>query len=269
MIIYLYGPDSYRRQEKLKEVIAEYKQKHPNFSIQKFYLENAEDFDKLRNFVNARSLFDSVQLGIIFNGTSLKEKDKKDYIALLKENLNNKQPALAIVDEKAPLKDFKFLLEKPVYVYESFEALNGEDFKLFLQKESQKRGLDINQECQTILTQAYLNDSWGLITELDTLTLLDNKKINKQSLEGRLYSLPINLSSFINQMKNSRKIEERLYFLEELFTRGKDSAMIFNMMAYSPYADYKWKETMADYDVSIKSGKLEYEEILLELALSQ
>ena len=55
--------------------------------------------------------------------------------------------------------------------------------------------------------------------------------------------------------------------LEELFERGIDSAMIFNIFAASPYLNQDQKITMADYDAAIKSGKLEYDEVLLDMML--
>ena len=49
--------------------------------------------------------------------------------------------------------------------------------------------------------------------------------------------------------------------------RGADPAMIFNISAASPYLTKEQKVKMADYDVAIKSGKLEYNEVLLSMML--
>jgi hypothetical protein len=96
---------------------------------------------------------------------------------------------------------------------------------------------------------------------------LDEKKITKAILENHLNaSLPINIFYLIPQMRNSENIGQRLAILEKLLESG-DPAMIFNILAVSPYADADWKKRIADYDASIKSGKLEYEEVLLELSL--
>ena len=80
-------------------------------------------------------------------------------------------------------------------------------------------------------------------------------------------SLPLNIFSTINQMRNSKNIASRLSLLEELLSRSEDPAMIFNIMAVSPFADKAWKEKIADYDVAVKSGKLEYDEALLDMIL--
>ncbi|TSC96136.1 MAG: hypothetical protein Athens101426_490 [Parcubacteria group bacterium Athens1014_26] len=60
---------------------------------------------------------------------------------------------------------------------------------------------------------------------------------------------------------------ERLAALEEFLSRSQEPAMIFNMIAVSPYGSPAWKQKMADYDVAIKSGKLEYEEVLTNMTI--
>ena len=286
MIIFLYGPDSYRRQEKLKEIIAEYKGKHSSFSVESFNLEETAGLDKLKDFAKAQSLFDDLKLGIIRGGGDLEKKEQKEYSELLKENLKSKDPVLIVLENKRPVKEFKFLLEKPAR-FQEFENLTGDKLQDFLQKEIKNRELVLDKESQNLLMAAYSGDTWGLVTELDKLSLLDpirehggshlasasngasEKKINKKILENHLdIFLPVNIYNIINEMRNSKSAGARLSLLEELFSRSQDPAMIFNIAAVAPYADEKWKEKIADYDAGIKSGKLEYEEALLDLILN-
>ena len=58
MVIYLYGPDSYRRKEKEKEIISKYKEKHLSVTVDKFELESDDDFSSFKNFLKNQSLFD-------------------------------------------------------------------------------------------------------------------------------------------------------------------------------------------------------------------
>ncbi|MDO8429989.1 MAG: hypothetical protein Q7S73_01315 [bacterium] len=264
MIIFLYGSDSYRRSQKLKEYIERYKAKYEAFSLSNFDFGQEEDWAKFKDFSRSKSLFESSKLGMLFNIGDA--ESKKEMIEILKENLESKDLTLIISEDKKPTKDFNFLLKKPVVVWE-FENLTGAELENFLEKESEARKLSLDRESQNLLAQIYGNDSWGLITELDKLSLLDEKKITKAILENHLNaSLPINIFYLIPQMRNSENIGQRLAILEKLLESG-DPAMIFNILAVSPYADADWKKRIADYDASIKSGKLEYEEVLLELSL--
>lgn len=267
MIIFLYGPDSYRRQEKLKEYVERYEAKYSALSLGHFYLNQESDLEKLKDFSKSQSLFESSRVCVVWSVGNLEGKSQKDLINLLKENLKSKDLTLIINEEKKPTKEFSFLLKDPV-ISHKFENLSGSEFKDFLEKETRKRGLVLDKESQNLLMAAYSGDTWGLITELDKLALLNEKKINKKILENHLdIFLPVKIYDIINEMRNSKSAGARLSLLEELFSRSEDPVMIFNIMAVSPYADKKWKEAVADYDSAIKSGKLEQKEVLLDLIL--
>lgn len=280
MIIYLYGPDSYRRQEKLKEIVGDYKKKHSAFSIEVFDLENKGDWEKLKDFIKARSLFAELKLGIIENYRELADKELKEFASLLKENIETKEPVLVLLDNKVPLKDFKFLLESPssakasagkAVLSQEFENYTSQKFAVFVQVEAKKRGVNLDNESQNLLAQVYNNNTWGLITELDKLSLLDEKKITKAVLEKHLdISLPLNIFNALAKMQSVSDIGVRLSILEELLFQSKEPAMIFNMLSSSAFAKASAdKEKFADYDVAIKSGKLEYEEALTDLLISK
>jgi DNA polymerase III delta subunit len=277
MIIYLYGPDSYRRQQKLKEIIADYKKKHSAFAMERLDLEKVEDWDKLKDFVKARSLFDELKLGIVENYRELEDGQLKEFAVLLKENLNAKEPILILLDDKAPNKDFKFLLEGPVstkasagktVLSQEFEIYTGQKFTAFAQMEAKKRGINLDRESQELLARFYEGNTWGLITELDKLALLNEKQITKEILEKHVeVSLPVNIFSLLGQIVNTERISVRLSILEELFFRSQDPGMIFNL--YSSFIrNPEDKIKMADYDVAVKSGKLEYEEVLTDLVIT-
>lgn len=268
MIIFLYGPDSYRRQEKLKEYVERYKSKYSALSLSHFYLNEEMDLEKLKSFSKSQSLFESSRVCAVWGAGDLEGKPEKELINLLKENLKSKDLTLIINEEKKPTKEFSFLLKEPVIAHK-FENLTGGELKDFLEKEIRKRGLALDRESQDLLMAAYNGDTWGLVTELDKLSLLNEKKITAGILESHLNAfLPENIFNFINRIRNSRRVSDRLSALEELFMRSEDPAMIFNMIAVSPYADKKWKEAVADYDAAVKSGKLEQKEVLTDLAIS-
>ena len=282
MLILLYGPDSYRRQEKLKEIVSDYKKKHSSLSIQHFNLADDADTLPFRDFLKANSLFDAFKLGIISGGEELDGAEDpsatamagragsgegKEFRKSLKDNLEKKESVLILLFNKKPTKEYGFLLKKPA-IFQEFENLAGAELQKFFHQETKKRNLNLDEESQNLLARIYAGNSWGLITELDKLALLNENNISEKVLKNHLEaSLPVNVFETINQIRNSGSLSARLSLLEELFSRSKDSAMIFNILAVSPYADQKWKSRIADYDVAVKSGKLEYEEALTELVL--
>src|SRR3989344_4440377 len=123
MLIFLYGPDSYRRQEKSKEYLERYQAKYAGFSLRRFYFDQDGEWEKFKDFAQAQSLF---------------------------------------------------------------ESSTGENLRVFLKKEIKARNLILDKASEDLLVQVYAGDSWGLITELDKLSLLDEKKITADILENHL-----------------------------------------------------------------------------------
>lgn len=267
MIIFLYGPDSYRRQEKLKEIISDYKKKHSGLSIQHFDLADGSAPALFRDFLKSNSLFDSFKLGVISGGEDLDGPDEKDFRKSLKENIASKESVLVVIFNKKPLKDYKFLLDAPV-ISQEFENLTGQKFALFIQKEADRRGLKIDRAGLDLLVQAFAGNSWGAVTELDKFSALDSGKITAETVKSHINAFSdIDIFSTLNYLRSSRSAAERLRIFEELLARNSDPAMIFNIIAVSPYEKKEWKELMADYDASVKSGKLEYEDVVLDMIL--
>ncbi len=267
MIIFLYGPDSYRRQEKLKEITADYRKKHSAFSIDHFDLEEDGELGRLKDFSRANSLFDAFKCGVVRNGDALEKSEHKEYITFLKDQLNKKELILVLLFEKKPTKEFSFLLKPPAIIQE-FEELTGAQFSLFIKNESEKRDVYLDGISAALLAQAFQGDSWGVITELEKLALLNERKITGDVIKKHLDVLSeMNLFSSLNTMRSARDPGERLRIFEELLEHNDDPAMLFNMIAVAPYEGKQWKEAVANYDTAIKSGRLEYEEVLLDILL--
>ena len=99
------------------------------------------------------------------------------------------------------------------------------------------------------------------------MSLINNKKITKKILEKYIdISLPIDVFRTLGQITDTHDIGKKLLLLENLFERSGDSAMIFNFLTTFARSRGE-KKMMADYDVAIKRGKLEYEEVLVDFIL--
>lgn len=266
MIIYLYGPDSYRRQEKLNEYIERYKEKYAS-GAGFFYLDKEEDLIRFKDFCKSRSLFEPSKLGAVFNFNELEKGGLKEFASLIKENLNNKDLTLILNGDKKPTKEFSFLLKEPIICH-NFDTLEGAELRKFLDIEVKKRKIELDPKSKELILSGLGNNSWEIVSALDKLSLLDEKSIDQKTLEKHIDLMPaLDVFGHINKMREGYSVGSRLNTLEELFERGADSAMIFNLFSASPYLNKEQKIMMADYDAAIKSGKLEYDEVLLDLIL--
>lgn len=255
MLIFLYGRDSYRRIQKLNEVIDTYRKKYSGLSHERFDLDNDDDFLKLQSFVRNRSIFDPVRLAVI---DGLDEKIK----GILKAYRQAKDLVIIINSDKKPAAAFSALLKPPTQI-QDFPALKGAEINSFIKETAKSLGFTIGASTVKALIQTFGSNTWGIATELERMVLVSDgdKTISIHRPADNFFQL-------INTVKYGRRLEERLIALELLLSDRKDEpAKIFNLLAYRLRSEEE-ANLLADYDVAIKSGKLEYEEVLLDYALS-
>lgn len=253
MIIYLYGPDSYRRQEKLNWYAGKFKEKHTALTIEHFDLMEKGEMSRVRDFATAQSLFDDFKFGVLHN---IAEVEPKDIDGILRASLNSKSLTLVISVEKELLKPYKVFAEKEVIRHE-FESVKPAEFISFVKLEAAKRGFKLPDAALETLMRNYHDNTWGLITELDKLAL---------GASAEPFLGEQNFFSLATILQSEGPASYKLPALERLLI-DNDSAAIFNFVASRANADLKTK--MADWDVAIKSGKTEYDEALFALALRE
>jgi DNA polymerase III delta subunit len=255
MIIYLYGSDSYRRQQKLKEIIQKYREKHSNLTIDRFYFDEEGEFLRFKDFSSNQSLFGGSKMGIIYNLASANKQ--KELIDLIKKFLDSDCLNLLISEEKELDKEFDFLHKKPVLV-QNFKTLSPLETINFIKTEAQKKKIELSIQTIDYLMKTCGSDTWGLLNELNKLSL-------GGKIESQYHYEKNDLFFLIDKIVKSPSIDSRLKTLEILLD-NEEPAMIFNFVASISRNPLKIK--MADYDAMIKSGKLNYEEALLDLVIS-
>jgi DNA polymerase III delta subunit len=264
MIIFLYGPDDYRRQLKKQEIVGEFSKKRSDIGLGFFDLENGSVQEDLLGFLANQSIFESAKLAVIEN---VFEIPAPKLSKLLKPFLAVKNTTLLITEKDKPVKALAFLLEKPA-IAQKFEALSGVEWIGFIKAEAKRLGVKCTDSAIQFLADVYQGNTWGIITELQKLAnfagkgssgLIDKKDLNVFDLEAapNYWGLMSGLKSY--DLKN------RLYAFESMLALGDPAAKIFNILAS------QWQEKtphMAEYDLAVKSGKVDYEEALVDLLIS-
>lgn len=229
-----------------------------------------EEFSRLKEFASNVSIFEDVKLGILENafGDFFKE-NQSALTGFLKNNLKNQDLTLVVCAEKTPPKNLSFLLKKPALAQE-FKNLEGDQLKFFIKKEAGKLELDLAPSAIAFLAEVFGGNIWALINELEKLSLLDSKFFDAGRLkELSVYYKPLDSGEFFSQLSgiSSGVFRRKIANLEFLFSQGEEPAKIFNILAASPRNGAETVRKFADYDVAIKSGKLDYEEALVDMAL--
>jgi DNA polymerase III delta subunit len=272
MIYLFYGPDSYRRNQKFRTTIAEYRSKHPVSDMAVFDLEEEpENWVKARDFLNQPSMFvDSKVLVVKESGAVPAAGGQKEWIKVLKANLETPRAFILLSDSKKPLKALEFL-EKPPARAQFFGELEGRLLEVFLKNEAAKLGLDFEKEAWDYLLGCLTGveeRSWVAINELERMALSGFRQpIELKSLK-EVISPVLNDEVFgaAREMMWSRNWADRAKTLEKLLLQRKEPAYIFNSLAYLA----KGRELIrfADYDAAIKGGGMDYEEALTDFALT-
>ncbi|PIP30041.1 hypothetical protein COU12_01435 [Candidatus Jorgensenbacteria bacterium CG10_big_fil_rev_8_21_14_0_10_54_38] len=293
MLVFLYGPDGYRRTENLRALVAEYRAKYPMLDLLSVDLEDTpDDWMRARDFLNQPSMFAGKKMLVARGGGHI---DEKRWIKALKKELAAENTLVLISDGEKPLKALAFLLklEKPSRSQE-FKELEGRVLELFMRREAEARDLKFSPDALSFFL-SYLSAcpdrSARAVNELDRFALAlravgpELRSVGAYDPEDwpeAGFPVPVSLVcaeeliwwtpseevfQVARRMLSSRKnIRQNLALLERLLATN-DGARIFNSMAYQ--AGGEAAERFADYDISIKSGGLEYEEALTEFVIGK
>lgn len=269
MIIFLFGPDSYRRRQKFFSLIKIYQEKYPQADRLFVDLESEpEDWIKVKDFLNQPSIFEPIKVVLIKEATKVNEKP---WLQVLKKELRISQNFLLISDGNEPKKEFEFLTKKPSTFF-SFPVLIGNLWESFLKKEAAGRSLKFSysawQWLKNVLDVQENNKTWTASNAFDKIKLVNfPQPISLENLKSLLFwSSREKIWLMAKKFWASHFWTERLAILEFLFLQKEEPAYIFNSLAYQQTSSSKI-QILADYDISIKSGHLDYEEALLDLAI--
>ena len=259
MIILLYGPDSYHREASLRAHKSRVREKYPKAPF--IELDEESEFlkEKLGAHLENAGLFSPVRILVLRNCLSL----LKNEITFLKTVASHKDAHILIVENKKPLVAWKFLLEPPVKS-EVFDLPEGAAWKKCIKKLAAERNLEIEEGAIQTLESLYKDDSertWRLATDLDMYALL-----GRPLTKDILYSLGVSTAPLFWNLFMSFKSGSP-EALERLLLEREPAAKIFNMLA-SQVAPNK-KPLLAAADLAIKTGKLDYEEALLDFVLTK
>src|ERR1700722_7961115 len=264
MIIFLYGPDDYRRLQEKGELLAEFRKKRSDLGVRVFDMAAKDWRNGFDEFSRSQSLFESARLAVLENAF---EMEAKPLAAFLKPFVDDKSITLLLSERDKPVKALSLLLEKPT-ISQKFENLEGADLIAFIASEAKRLNLKISTTAAQFLATVYAGNTWALATELEKLSsykknvgtaIIERKDLDQFDLE-----VAPNYWMLLNGLK-SYDIRTRLTTLERLLAMNDPAAKIFNILAS------QWKEKttpMAGFDFAVKSGKLDYEEALVDLAIS-
>jgi DNA polymerase III delta subunit len=267
MVVLLHGPDTYRRGRKLRELLAAFNAKYAHADVLAVDLEeDADAWERARDFIVQPSLFSPAKALVVKESGVVTEVAWRK---VLKYHKDDERFFLFVSDTVKPAKLFLFLTEPPAKVQE-FPELTGRALSVFVRDTATRAGVTLSPEAARGLVARFEGRegaSWSVAHELEKLALAGlPEPISVE--EVRRVMAPDDapeVSSGARVLLGNAPLLKKLLTLESILVAGVAPSYLFNSLAYQARGNQVVR--LAELDVSVKSGGLEYEEALTEFVL--
>lgn len=236
MIIFLYGPDSYRSRQKLDEIIEENQKTHQSGLNLKVIDCSVSDFPEFKQALETISMFEDKKL-IILKGALSSLKFEKSLLEYQKELLEEKKDNIVFYEDKEPDRRkglFKFLLKnsKP----QEFSLLEGGHLREWVKKEFEGYGAVPDPRAVETLILYCGNDSWRLHNEIKKIIVRKGRDSGAKIIEDDIKSFvksDADVSIFTAIEAISAKNKKTAFrFIHSLLEKGEQPLYLLSMINY-------------------------------------
>ncbi len=233
MIIFLYGKDTYRLQQKLKEIESQYKKIHQaGLNLEKIEVEQI-DFQEFWDKLFQQSMFIKKKMFFLenlFANPKFKEKFLKKI-----EPIAKSQDIVVITEKKELPKNDKFLknLKKHGKI-QHFQPLRGAELKTWLKNEFQKQEVEVAPGVIDLLVELVGNDLWQLSNEIKKISLYKKKekKIVVSDVEFLVRSkIETDIFKTVDALANKEK-KKALQLIQKHLEKGDSPLYLLKMINF-------------------------------------
>ncbi|MBU1137128.1 DNA polymerase III subunit delta [Patescibacteria group bacterium] len=257
MLILLYGEDGYRLRQKLKEIKENYQAKHQSGLSLAFFRESNLDLDRVKEKIEAVSMFDEKKLIILENPFKDKnfQKDFFDYAKTRK--LKDDQEVIIVICHEDKLAVSK--IKNKLSMLEEFSLLKDPALVNWVKKEFKENGASINSEALKKLIAYIGNDLWRLNGEIGKLTSYsDGKEVREEDIDLLVKAnLDTNIFKTLDALARRDK-PAALRLIHEHLEEGDNEMYLLSMLAYQIRSLIRLKDLIARgepyYSLAKKSG---------------
>lgn len=219
MIYLLYGPDTYRSRQKVKEIVLGYQEKnHEKSEVYRFDCEE-DSSARIQTITRGTSLFSSKRL-VILSYALTGKGDFEEVVSVVKSLKDSKDIFLVLWDREVEKTNAAKLTKIRPYIdkEQEFSLLEGGVLERWVSDEAKKRSLVLTREKRDEVL-SYGGDLWKTINELDKIAAGGGDTPNKKSgPASTIFSLG---DSFFSSPRNA------LFHVLNLRRNGEDGIGIF------------------------------------------
>lgn len=228
MIIFLYGPDTFRSRLKLNEIIERYKKIHKSgLNLIFIDLEEKKYEDFLESFQSVGMLKEKklIVLKNVSKNPQFKEKFKKEIEKFAKSN------QIILFYEEEIREDEFFEKLKENSKWQNFKLLEGEKLKLWVKKEIEKMGGQIESKALERLVEFVGPDLWRMENEIKKLISFE-KKIGLENIEILVKpEIEIDIFRTIDAIAKREK-SVALKLIKKHLEKGESPLYLFSMINF-------------------------------------
>ena len=240
MIHFLYGQDTYRSREKLREIIEGYKKtclagRQANSDWFNFVRVDVVDnkidfFEQIRMSADTISMFSTAKLIVIENAFSTKKEIQDNILDFLKKREIEKSKDINIIfwDEQPDQRISLFKYLKTKAKVEEFKLLKDYKLRDWVKNYIEKQDGNINAQAINKLIEYIGSDLWRMKNEIDKL-LNYNKTIKIEDIELLIKpEFDLNIFKIIDALGQKNKTRA-LDLLGKHLEKGEDASYLLVM----------------------------------------
>lgn len=298
LILFLYGPDTYRAKINTDKLVARYKTKYALADFAVFDFSDADALENLAGFTETPSLFAEKKLAVVKNPITRAAahptvRDFFDNTSLV----TRKDVILILIDacDKIPAA-WRTVLEKAAQSHK-FELLQKDRLARWIRDEASHVAITLEPGLVKKISEKFESDTWSIHNEIVKLSLLGKKCVGIRDAETLTALDDADLFSFLDSIW--QRSNTSLSLLEHNLAHGLDASTAFYALAkqssalqlvvngfskdadahpfvikklsrfakkISPAEAAAFHAQLADYDINIKQGNLDYELALTGIA---
>jgi DNA polymerase III delta subunit len=267
MIVLLYGPDTYAKQHKLRELRAGIAQRNPEITQGNFDMEQSGDLIALHEFTAVSGLFSQgKRMAVVRNALAvLKDSVFEVIVSRAGENPDIVLFLYESREKKLEAKEEKFCKKHGIQV-QYFGKPTEATVRAQVQKHAQHIGMEIDERALAFLIAAHGADTAAIITDIDKWSAV-TKKLDAAFLSKTgEYVSETGVFDFSQALVYGKPLRDRLALFEKLLSQHADFYAPFNITAKMT-ASGELINALADADLKIKRGLLDIEQAMLAVVL--
>jgi len=232
MLIFLYGPDTYRSRQKLNEIIENYKKAHKKGLNLKYFEEEDLNFEEIQNEIQQTSIIAGKKMLIlknVFSDIDFKEKFLKNS----KNFISSKDLILFYEEREISGTNSLLKLLKKSGKSQEFKLLEGQNLKNWIKKEFNSYTAKTESLVIEKLINFLGNDSWQLSNEIKKLaTYKKNKIIQARDVELLVKpKIDVDIFKTIDAIAEKNK-KQALSLLHKHLEKGDSPLYLLSMINF-------------------------------------